>query len=454
MIDFNEFSLLILLAFITLFGLFFVTAFSYAIRRVRKSSVKKLLKTARPPFYFGFHKLVHRSNSLEELFFSVSCVQHALRVLYLFFLFIAIFSSSHIFADAFNTFHNVMTMILFVILLVLSLILASDLIPRTWAFYAPNTALRIGTPIASVYLLLFSPFSFLLYKIVSLICPTCLSPFGEPAVSSKEKLLELIRDVDEVHLLNDHDKKLLQSILNFRDRIAREVMVPRIEMFSLPDDMSIKEAAALLEREGYSRVPVYKNTQDHIIGVLMYKDVLTKYMEYREKGNDERVIDAPCEDIVKKVFYTPETKKLSLLLQEFLKKQSHLAVVVDEYGGTSGIVTIEDILEEIVGEIADEYDKEQLLFSPLGKNSWLVDARMNLLDLEEELHIKIPQEGDYDTVAGYIFFRLGTIPQKGTIIHQDDFDLEILSSDAKTVEKVKITLAKNPTTKPVEQEDS
>ena len=116
-----------------------------------------------------------------------------------------------------------------------------------------------------------------------------------------------------------------------------------------------------------------------------------------------------------------------------------MAIVVDEYGGTSGLVTIEDILEEIVGEIGDEYDIEPPLFTLHGKNSWIIDARMNLIDLEEELGILIPQIGEYDTIAGYIFFRLGTIPEKGTIIHHDDFDLEIIDSNERSVEKVRIS---------------
>ena len=256
---------------------------------------------------------------------------------------------------------------------------------------------------------------------------------------SKESLSHLIERIDNRSVLNDHDKKLLMAVLNFRDRIVREVMVPRVSLFCISHHSSIREAAHLLEQEGYSRVPVYKNTQDQIVGILMYKDVLSKYEEYETQGNNPKILDAQVETIMKNALYTPETKKLSLLLQEFRKKQVHIAVVVDEYGGTAGVVTIEDILEEIVGEIADEYDEEQSLYLRGPANSWIVDGRMNLLDLEEELGIKIPQKGDYDTVAGYVFYQLGTIPKKGVILHQDTFQLEILSSGDRFVEKVKIT---------------
>lgn len=242
----------------------------------------------------------------------------------------------------------------------------------------------------------------------------------------------------EERAFDDHDKKLFQSVLTFKDRIVREVMVPRVDLFCLPETCTIREAALELIKEGYSRVPVYKNTQDHIVGVLMYKDILKKYMEYAASNKDD-VLNQTIEDLVKNVLYTPETKRISLLLQEFRKKQMHLAVVVDEYGGTAGVVTIEDILEEIVGEIADEYDEAEVLVMPSGKGAWIVDARINLLDLAEEIGIKVPQEGEYDTMAGYVFYRLGTIPKKGVVLHHDDFDIEILSSGDRFVEKVKIT---------------
>jgi len=139
------------------------------------------------------------------------------------------------------------------------------------------------------------------------------------------------------------------------------------------------------------------------------------------------------------VLYTPETKKISMLLQEFRKKQMHLAVVVDEYGGTAGVVTIEDILEEIVGEIADEYDEDTELFSRLTTGTWLLDARMSIIDIEEELDIKIPQDADYDTIGGYIYHRTGTIPSRGFVIDHDDFKIEVMKSNERGVEKVKMT---------------
>ena len=146
----------------------------------------------------------------------------------------------------------------------------------------------------------------------------------------------------------------------------------------------------------------------------------------------------PLEQLIKPILYTPETKKISRLLQEFRQKQIHLAIVVDEYGGTEGIITIEDILEEIVGEIADEHDilEEEKLYFPFPGGGWIVDGKMNVLDIEKELGIQIPPSPEYDTIGGYVFHRAGTIPSKGWKIHQDLFDLEVLSSNERAIEKV------------------
>jgi CBS domain containing-hemolysin-like protein len=209
-------------------------------------------------------------------------------------------------------------------------------------------------------------------------------------------------------------------------------------MFGLEAGTTIREAAKLLEEEGFSRVPVYEDNIDNIVGVLMYKDVLGKYMEYEAKNNDPTVLEAPISSIQKTPLYTPETKKISDLLQEFKKKHTHLAIVVDEYGGTEGIITIEDILEDIVGEIADEYDVEEEFFTSLPNGTWIVDPRISILDAEEQLGIVIPQEGDYDTLGGYIFHCAGEIPARGFKIQSNEFELEVLKSNDRMVQKVRI----------------
>ncbi len=250
--------------------------------------------------------------------------------------------------------------------------------------------------------------------------------------------MAIVEEANTSPYLDTNDRKLIGQVIRFRDRIAREIMIPRGDIFTLPATMSISKAAKHLEEEGYSRIPVYRDSVDEIIGVIMYKDILQKYLEYETSGGSTEILEAPIETIVKPALYTPETKKISLLLQEFRRKQNHLAIVVDEYGGTEGLITIEDILEEIVGEIEDEYDVDESLFLSLPEGGWLVDGRMSILDVEEQLNIKIPQEGDYDTIGGFIFHRTKMIPPKGFLLEEGNFSAKVIRSNDRRIEKIRL----------------
>lgn len=257
----------------------------------------------------------------------------------------------------------------------------------------------------------------------------------------RETIVEILQKAEVKTELNNADKNLLESVLKFKERIVREVMVPRSDLFSLSAHATIKEASNALIEEGFSRVPIFRESIDNIIGVLMFKDILKIYMDCESGKKEKSLLDSPIEMLAKKVFYVPETKQVSHLLQDFRTKQMHMAIVINEYGGTEGVVTIEDILEEIVGEIADEYDEEEeaLFITQPGAGYFIVDARMSIYDAEVNFGIHIPEEGEYDTIGGYIFEKAGSIPAKGYCIEGPDFTLEIVSSTQRTIEKVKIT---------------
>ncbi len=254
----------------------------------------------------------------------------------------------------------------------------------------------------------------------------------------KDKILEILQDPEFSPYFDHNDRKLIFSVLAFKERIAREIMVPRRDVFAFSSETKIEKAVKSFLKEGYSRIPVYKETIDNILGVLYYKDILNFFARSLAQINPIE-LGRSIESFIKPVVYTPETKKISHLLQEFRSKQIHFAIVVDEYGGTEGIVTIEDILEELVGEIADEYDvDERVLFSAAPMGGWVVDAKMGIIDIEEELGIKIPHSPEYDTIGGYIFHKAGMIPSKGWRLHHDDFDIEVLGSNERSIEKVRI----------------
>lgn len=442
--------LLIFLFFSTLFfllGTFFLTSVSSAFRRIHKRDSRRQLKALGNTFFYRpFHLFFFPEHEYEGLFFATICAQNITRFFYaasaIFFLVktpLFVRETAQIAqGQALYDFS-----LFWVLLCVLGFVLASfifgDYLPRIFGTRLPEKAIRLCAPFSSIFMFFAFPITYVFLKVSHSLSRTVyFDHLQEPTAQAKQEIIDIVHKAKLGPELDIHEKKLIESVLSFRELIAREVMVPRVELFSLSADTSIKDATRLLENEGYSRTPVYRSTVDNIVGVLMYKDLLSKYQEYTEKGNDPTVINAPIESIMKGVLYTPETKKISRLLQEFRKKQVHLAIVVDEYGGTEGIVTIEDILEEIVGDISDEYDKETAQFTPLPDGSWIVDPRMSILDAEEELGINFPQEGDYDTIGGYIFHCAGSIPQKGYVIHHDEFEITILHSTDRAIERVKI----------------
>jgi len=385
------------------------------------------------PFFFG-------KNRWEGLLFSMGCCKHILRLCFALSAFFILldyppFNSIILSASAKHSFNWYGILSAFVLIISVSLLF--DYLATLIAQVKPALSFEIFSPIAAIFLFICSPVTVLLYKLLRPFAPSAeKSKLLSSNIRIRDRVSELLQDTQLGAYLDANEQKLILSVVSFKERIAREVMVPRIDIFSLPADTSLKDAAQSFLQEDYSRIPVYKENVDIIIGVLIYKDIL----KILASASSQKYLDTPIEQFVKPVLYTPETKKISQLLQEFRSKQIHLAIVVDEYGGTEGIVTIEDILEELVGEIADEYDVgEEELFTALPTGGWIVDAKMNIIDIENKLGVKIPSGAEYATIGGYIFHRAGSIPSKGWKIHHDEFDLEVLSSSERAVDKIRIT---------------
>jgi putative hemolysin len=223
--------------------------------------------------------------------------------------------------------------------------------------------------------------------------------------AKEDALIEMVKSESESGVIEQEEGEMIQGILNFYNTTAREVMVPRMDVIAAEKNISIDELINLFKTEAHSRIPVYEDRIDNIVGVIYSKDLL---IALAEKGISGGVSVA---GIMRKPYFVPESKKLSELLTDFKKAKVHLAIVVDEYGGTSGIVALEDVLEEIVGDIQDEYDQdEQSLFAWVDDRTVLMDAGMNIDDVNEILHTSIPNEG-FDTLAGFIYNQLGIIPE-------------------------------------------
>lgn len=372
-----------------------------------------------PSLFFFQHLLrpLFRQKKWEGLFFTLNFSQHILHLCY----------SVTALIFLFTEFHGMNLLMIGGALIVISVI--ADLLMKFLSLAMPAFSFKLFAPVSSLILLIFAPLAAPIMRLSRSFFPKA-GTQKEVTPSLRDKILEVLYESELSSHLDPQERKLILSVANFKQRNVREVMVPRIDVVSISQETTLAEASQVFLTERYSRLPVYEESIDHIIGVLLYKDVLSAHAQQQT---------TTVRSLIKPVLYTPETKKIAQLLQEFRSHQTHLAIVVDEYGGTEGIITVEDVLEELVGEIADEDDLEQeLLYSILPSGGWIVDARMTILDIEKELGIKIPPSPEYDTLGGYIYHRAGAIPSKGWRLHHDDFDLEILSSDERSIEKVKI----------------
>jgi CBS domain containing-hemolysin-like protein len=435
------FTLEAYLALFFLIGSSTLTAVSTALHRKGRLQSEETLKQEHSPFFFRhFLNFFFGKQRWEGLLFSLSFTKHLLRIAYVltaFFYLIELdfFRKTFTLSSTSNGFDGMLVLVIALIIIASSLIF--DFLFSIFGQVKTDAVFRYLSPVCSCFLLVCIPLTAPFFRIMKFFLPKGDKKKALPTFKIRDKVHELLQETELGAYLDPTEQKFILSVVSFKERIAREVMVPRINIFSMADDTAVHEAAKQFLEEGYSRIPVYKDTVDNIIGVLLYKDVLKIYIE---QSKSPHLLNTPIGKLVKPVFYTPETKKISHLLQEFRSKQIHLAIVVDEWGGTEGIVTIEDILEELVGEIADEYDiGQQTLFSVLPGGGWIVDAKMSIIDIQEELGVNILQSPEYDTIGGYVFNRAGAIPIKGWKIHHDEFDLEVMSSSERSVDKIKIT---------------
>ncbi len=251
---------------------------------------------------------------------------------------------------------------------------------------------------------------------------------------SEEDLEYMISIGTREGVLHYEKEKLLKSVLEFDDITLREIMIPRIKIVALSVDTSRKE---LLEMAGdaiHSRIPVYRESMDQIVGILYLRDLFRMHTSNGDSGVGE-----DWSSLLRAPYFVPSTMKVSDLLSEFQRRKSHMAIVVDEFGGTMGLVTLEDILEEIVGEIHDEYDKDdEKDFVEIEPDKWRVRAQVSIRELEEMLDIEFPNEGDYETLGGFVTSESGRVPQIGETLERFHFTFRVLEADERHVRMIEI----------------
>ncbi|MDP6513521.1 MAG: hemolysin family protein [SAR202 cluster bacterium] len=234
--------------------------------------------------------------------------------------------------------------------------------------------------------------------------------------------------------LDEHEVRMIRAVVELDTTVAREIMVPRVDIEAVESGTPVRALAEQMVAGGHSRIPIYEGDLDHVVGVAHARDILQYLI------NDDQNGGLSSGSVTRPALFIPESKSLEELLDEFQAKRVHLAVVIDEYGGVSGLVTIEDLLEEIVGEIQDEFDVNEDVnrMRPVGNNQYLIDARMSIDQLNEDLEASVENDG-FDTVGGFVFDRLGKIPVVGDTVAYDGMRIEVLSTVGRRLKTLRVT---------------
>lgn len=251
----------------------------------------------------------------------------------------------------------------------------------------------------------------------------------------REQLVNLLRNAEQRNLLDAQALAMIEGVLQITDMQVRDIMIPRGQMVVVEQEASLKKSLPIITESGHSRFPVIGETRDEIIGILLAKDLLAFNTHAEHPRFNIR-------DILRPAIFVPESKRLNRLLQEFRVNHNHMAIVVDEYGGVSGLVTIEDVLEQIVGEIEDEYDiDDESFIKQLSKSQYTVKALTPIEEFNQYFGAKLVEK-DFDTMGGLVMSAFGHLPKRGEIVHIDHFRFKVLHSDKRQIRLLRVTIPK------------
>lgn len=291
--------------------------------------------------------------------------------------------------------HSIALPIAFAVLTILHIVFG-ELAPKSLAIrYPTSTTLNVSIALRIFYYV-FRPFIWLLNGFANIILKALgVKPISEQEIHSEDELKLIIAESEEGGAIEPNERELIQNVFDFDDRIVRQVMVPRVKISGLRADLSIAETMDVVLKEGYSRYPVYENSLDDIIGIVHAKDIITAYVQRSDKK---------LREVMRPAHFIPESKPIDVLLREFQRRKTQMAIVVSEFGGTIGIVTLEDILEELVGEIQDEHDHEQQIVTSLDKHVYQIVAQSSIHDINKFVEVPFPASDEYETLSGMLTY--------------------------------------------------
>lgn len=305
-----------------------------------------------------------------------------------------------------------------------------EITPKTLSARNPESfALKVSGFI-NIVGIFFNPIIHSLNSITGLLVRMFGGKHIENPLVTEEEIRMLVNVGQEEGLIDEDEREMIDSIFEFDETLVREVMVPRIDIFAVNVDKTLDDVIKLVIEIGHSRIPVYENTVDNIIGVIYAKDLLQPLLGPRQERPSIR-------GLMRTAYYVPESKKVRDLFDELRKEKVHMAIVLDEYGGTAGLVTIEDLIEEIVGEIQDEFDQEENNIEALTDGSLRVDARTPIYDINDQLELNLPDD-EFDTISGLVFHNLGKIPNEGQELDINNLHVVVEKVTGRRIRKLRI----------------
>lgn len=327
--------------------------------------------------------------------------------------------------------HKIALPVSFAIITVLHIVFG-ELAPKSLAIQRPEpVSMAISLPLRFFYIL-FSPFIWVLNGFSNFILRMIgIRPMHGSEVHTAEELRLLFEQSREGGVIHDSQHELIENVFQFSDRMVKQIMVPRTKLIALDIEISEDELFETIQNEGYTRMPVYRDTIDNIIGVLYVKDLIAviRRGEKIDIGN-----------MMRPAYFVPETQKINRLLKQFQRKHMHIAIVTDEFGGVSGIVTIEDIIEELVGEIQDEYDMEVPIVERISDFDFKVDGSASITDVNDFLPYDLPEGEDYETVGGLVNMIYGHIPEVNESMDFGDYRFTVLKRSERSIELVQLSI--------------
>jgi CBS domain containing-hemolysin-like protein len=307
-------------------------------------------------------------------------------------------------------------------------------IPHAWAKYAGEKLISRTYWFLFAFAAAASPFLYVLQLYDGFVRRLAGVPAATPEAEQEELQEEFLDDLEQHRMegaVDEEEQEMIENVLDLSDRTAGEIMTPRTDLVAVDVHADLPTVLETIQRVGHSRIPVYDGTVDNIVGLIYAKDLLEEIGKKPEQFN--------MRERIREAYFVPETKPLRALLHEFQNQKLHIAVVLDEYGGTAGIVTLEDIIEELVGEIADEYEEiPQDSVKKIDDQTIEVDARTYVEDLNDEYELDLPEDEDYDTVGGFVFSRLGYVPKAGEDFDYENLKVTIASAEPRRVKRVRI----------------